>query len=52
MESSDYAERVTVYATQVQLLCGSCNSLKGDRPQEELLAKLTDKGWIKTKVNE
>ncbi|MCY4372446.1 MAG: DNA methyltransferase [Spirochaetaceae bacterium] len=37
----------TDHISNLQLLCGSCNAMKGDRPQEELLAKLIDKGWIK-----
>ena len=39
----------TDHISNLQLLCGACNSLKGDRPQEYLLACLTDKGWIKRK---
>ena len=39
----------TDHVSNLQLLCGACNSLKGDRPQEYLLACLTDKGWIKRK---
>ncbi len=26
--------------------------MKGNRPQEELIAKLIDKGWIKKKIAE
>ena len=26
----------------LQLLCGACNSLKGDRPQEHLMARLAE----------
>ena len=37
----------TDHVSNLQLLCGACNSLKGDRPHEYLLACLTDKGWIK-----
>jgi len=37
----------TDHISNLQLLCGSCNSIKGDRPHEELIAKLTDKGWIR-----
>ena len=37
----------TDHISNLQLLCGACNSQKGDRPQEYLLACLTDKGWIK-----
>ncbi len=40
----------TDHISNLQLLCGACNSLKGDRPQEYLLACLTDKGWIKRKM--
>ena len=39
----------TDHFSNLQLLCGACNSLKGDRPHEYLLACLTDKGWIKRK---
>ena len=39
----------TDHISNLQMLCGACNSLKGDRPQEYLLACLTDKGWIKRK---
>ena len=39
----------TDHISNLQLLCGSCNAIKGDRPQEYLLACLTDKGWIKRK---
>ena len=40
----------TDHISNLQLLCGHCNRMKGDRPQEELIAKLTDKGWIKRQV--
>ena len=39
----------TDHISNLQLLCGACNSLKGDRPHEYLLACLTDKGWIRRK---
>ena len=39
----------TDHISNLQLLCGACNSLKGNRPQEYLLACLTDKGWVKRK---
>lgn len=39
----------TDHISNLQLLCGACNSLKGDRPHEYLIACLTDKGWIKRK---
>lgn len=35
------------HISNLQLLCNSCNSLKGTKSQEELLVLLTDKGWIK-----
>lgn len=35
------------HISNLQLLCRSCNSIKGDRSNEFLLACLTDKGWIK-----
>ncbi len=37
----------TDHISNLQLLCGACNSVKGDRPHEYLLACLTDKGFIK-----
>ena len=39
----------TDHISNLQLLCGACNAVKGDRPHEYLLACLTDKGWIKRK---
>ena len=39
----------TDHISNLQLLCGACNSLKGTRTQEELLVLLTDKGWIRRK---
>ena len=39
----------TDHISNLQLLCGACNSLKGTRTQEELLVFLTDKGWIRRK---
>ena len=39
----------TDHVSNLQLLCGACNSLKGTKTQEELLVLLTDKGWIKRK---
>ena len=32
----------TDHLDNLQLLCGACNSLKGDRPQEYLVARLTE----------
>ena len=37
----------TDHISNLQLLCGACNSMKGTKSQEHLLACLTDKGWIK-----
>ena len=37
----------TDHISNLQLLCSSCNSIKGTRSHEELLVLLTDKGWIK-----
>ncbi len=37
----------TDHITNLQLLCAHCNSVKGTRSHEHLLACLTDKGWIK-----
>ena len=39
----------TDHISNLQLLCGACNSLKGTKSHEELLVLLTDKGWIKRK---
>ena len=39
----------TDHISNLQLLCSSCNRSKGDRSQEELLVRLTDKGWLKRK---
>lgn len=39
----------TNHISNLQLLCGSCNSLKGTKSHQELLVSLTDKGWIKKK---
>ena len=32
----------TDHIDNLQLLCGHCNSVKGDRPQEYLIAKLKE----------
>lgn len=40
----------TSHISNLQLLCGSCNSTKGDRSQEFLLARLLDKGYVKHKA--
>lgn len=42
----------TDHISNLQLLCGSCNKIKGPRPQEYLVKCLTDKGWIKRKKKE
>ena len=34
----------TDHLVNLQLLCGACNSLKGDRPQEYLIARLANTG--------
>ena len=39
----------TDHISNLQLLCGACNSMKGTKSQEELLVALTDKGYIKRK---
>ena len=39
----------TDHISNLQLLCSSCNSLKGTKSHEELIVLLTDKGWIKRK---
>ena len=37
------------HLSNLQLLCGNCNSIKGTKTHEELLAALTDRGWRKRK---
>ena len=37
----------TDHISNLQLLCGNCNSTKGNRSQEWLLARLLDKGFIR-----
>ena len=37
----------TDHISNLQLLCGACNAMKGTKTQAELLVMLTDKGWIK-----
>ena len=37
----------TDHISNLQLLCGACNAMKGTKTQVELLVMLTDKGWIK-----
>ena len=32
----------TDHVENLQLLCGACNSLKGDRPMENLVARLAE----------
>ena len=39
----------TDHISNLQLLCGNCNSMKGTKTQEELLLALTDKGYVKRK---
>ena len=34
----------TDHVENLQLLCGHCNSVKGDRPQEYLVARLRELG--------
>ena len=40
----------TDHSSNLQLLCGSCNTIKGAKSQEELQVALTDKGYIKRKM--
>ncbi len=35
------------HITNLQLLCGACNSTKGDRPQSYLIEKLRDDGILR-----
>ena len=37
----------TDHISNLQLLCGACNALKGRKSHAELLVLLTDKGWLK-----
>lgn len=37
----------TDHISNLQLLCAHCNSVKGPRTHEYLMAGLIDKGWIK-----
>ena len=39
----------TDHISNLQLLCGACNAMKGTKSHAELLVLLTDKGWIKRK---
>ena len=39
----------TDHISNLQLLCGACNSLKGTKSHDELLVLLIDKGWLKRK---
>lgn len=39
----------TDHISNLQLLCSACNSLKGVKSHQELLVRLTDKGWAKKK---
>lgn len=43
------SKKGTDHISNLQLLCGSCNSIKGTFSQEELLVRLIDKGYIKRK---
>ena len=36
----------TDHYSNLQLLCGNCNSMKGTKSHDHLIACLTDKGWI------
>lgn len=40
----------TDHISNLQLLCGSCNTIKGTKSQEALIVALTDKGYIKRKM--
>ena len=37
----------TDHLDNLQLLCGSCNRIKGNRPQEYLVSVLNDKSLVK-----
>ena len=39
----------TDHISNFQLLCTHCNRVKGNMSQEELMVRLTDKGYIKKK---
>ena len=40
----------TDHISNLQLLCGNCNSIKGNRPQEWLLSRLLEKDYIKQRL--
>lgn len=40
----------TDHISNLQLLCGNCNSIKGNRPQEWLLSRLLEKDYIKRRL--
>ena len=46
-----WARAGTDHISNLQLLCGPCNSIKGNRSQEELIARLVDKGYIKRRIS-
>lgn len=41
----------TDHISNLQLLCGNCNSIKGNRSQEWLLSRLLEKDYIKQRLN-
>ena len=45
------ADGGTDHISNLQLLCGACNSQKGTKSHAELLVLLTEKGWLKKKRN-
>lgn len=40
----------TDHIRNLQLLCGSCNTIKGTKSHEELIVALTNKEYIKRKM--
>ena len=41
---NDFGTAGTDHIDNLQLLCGHCNRVKGDRPQEYLVARLREMG--------
>lgn len=44
MTTPNFADKTVWTTDNLQLLCGHCNSVKGDRPQEYRVARLREMG--------